>query len=223
MHYMNKYILISCLLLYACNHEVKTKVDRQIVVEDLQIERPDNHVEYRSYTDTIYDCDHMLLCDSNILKGYENNLQLIDTITDSKILNQVTQVSDEGFAFYCNDDTLYNCDSLLLKQVKHYKLKNSNLDFYLHGFLVGQAVHPESVSLYVLSVVKKDSILFSEVHEDIMGEIIMNLFGAEVGNDNVKIWGEMYPYFSHTGYGRFIMNIKNGYSSSMFECEESDH
>jgi len=176
--------------------------------------------EQKIVPDTFYHADHRIICDSSLFVGLEKNLILTTDSIPLRVKDTVDSIVDAFFKEECELDQMF-CDSTYLKIQRAYRIKDSDKKILLFGYtFVGSGTEEESASMFIMAGYNDDQILWHEINEDLMGEIKMELYGAKIYNYQLKIWGTMYSYFGHSGYGKFLMSGFKDHFSYRFECNE---
>ncbi len=123
----------------------------------------------------------------------------------------------------CKIDSLY-CGHISLKHQRTYRAASGE-KLFSFGYVLGEdgGMETESASFFVFGVSQGNRIIFSEVANDLVGEIQLKLAGFEKKGNEVMIWGEMYPYFSGDGYGEFRLCVKEKKTSYLFQYRREGH
>lgn len=157
-------------------------------------------------------------CDTTKITDFKRNLIILDTeLTDIQKTYQLKKAND-FINQSCKNDSLF-CGEVNFKKSTSYKF-NNHWKFLLTGYTLGQpaGMDEKSVSFFVLTILHNNKFYFTDILDDLMGEIQTNLSGFEYKKNQVNIWGYVYPYFN-PDYGKFRLTVKNGVASYEYQCQ----
>lgn len=156
-------------------------------------------------------------CDTTKIKDFKINLITIsDGLTKFENEFQLKHAND-FIKKSCERDTLF-CGEIKLKKSTTYKY-NDEWKLLLTGYVLDQETGMEenSASFFVLTILRNNEFWFTDILEDLIGEIQVELKGFEDKDRQVTVWGQAYPYFQ-PDYGKFRLTIKNGETDYEFQC-----
>ncbi len=158
-------------------------------------------------------------CDSTKFKDFKNNLMVDKDINLQKYYESIDLQAKEFIDNECKTDTLY-CGNIFRKIEKAYTYNNEwELLLLGYAFEKDKGMENNSASFFVLTIFRNDIVWFTDILEDLMGEIKVDLNGFEDQKQDgqVIVWGHIYPYFS-PDYGKFELTINNGATLYEYEC-----
>ncbi len=161
--------------------------------------------------------DEDIFCDTSKIKDFKSNLTTsTQDLTDKEEEYQLNQAKD-FIKKSCERDTLF-CGEVKFKKSTTYKYDNE-WKLLLTGYVLDQETGMEenSASFFVLTILRNNEFWFTDILEDLIGEIQVDLNGFEDKERQVTIWGHAYPYFQ-PDYGKFRLIIKNGTTDYEFQC-----
>jgi hypothetical protein len=162
-------------------------------------------------------------CDSTKFKDFKNNLIILKDLNLQKYYKSTDLQAREYINNECKKDTLY-CGVIFRKIEKTYTY-NVEWKFFLFGYAYekDKGMEKNSASFFILTILRNDEVWFTDILEDLMGEIKVDLNGFEDQKQDgqVIIWGHIYPYFS-PDYGKFELTINNGATLYEYECHETN-
>jgi hypothetical protein len=161
--------------------------------------------------------DEDIFCDTTKIEDFKSNLTIsTQNLTDKEKEYQLTQAKD-FIKKSCEKDTLF-CGEINLKKSTIYQFDNE-WKLLLTGYILDQATGMEenSASFFVLTILRKNEFWFTDILEDVIGQIQVELNGFEDKDKQVTVWGHAYPYFQ-SDYGKFRLTIKNGVADYEFQC-----
>lgn len=156
-------------------------------------------------------------CDSTKIKDFKNNLTILsEELTDVETDYQFKQAI-EFIAESCQRDTLF-CGEINLKRSAAYSYDNE-WKLLLTGYVLDQepGMEIDAASFFVVTILKNNEFWFTDILEDLIGEIKVELNGFTAENAQVTVWGHAYPYFQ-ADYGKFRLTINNGEPYYEFQC-----
>ncbi|MBX2960106.1 MAG: hypothetical protein KF732_09135 [Flavobacteriales bacterium] len=156
-------------------------------------------------------------CDTTKIKDFKSNLTILtQELTDKEREYQLKKAKD-FIKKSCEQDTLY-CGEIKLKKSTTYKFDNE-WKLLLTGYILDQETGMEenSASFFVLTILRNNEFWFTDILEDLIGEIQVELSGFEDKDRQVTLWGTAYPYFQ-PDYGKFRLTINNGATLYEFQC-----
>jgi hypothetical protein len=160
-------------------------------------------------------------CDSTKFKDFKNNLIIEKDLNLKVYYESIDQHAREYIDNECKEDSLY-CGVIFRKIEKAYTF-NKEWKFLLFGYAYEKDTGMEnnSASFFILIILRNEEVWFTDILEDLMGEIKVDLNGFEDHKEDgqVIIWGHIYPYFS-PDYGKFELTINNGATLYEYECHE---
>jgi len=156
-------------------------------------------------------------CDTTKIRDFKRNLAIITReLTDNEKEYQLIKAKD-FIKQSCNSDSLL-CGEIKLKKSNTYKYDNE-WQLFLTSYTLDQepGMEQESASFVVLTIIRNNEPWFTDIIEDLIGEIQVELNGFEDKDRQVTVWGHAYPYFK-PDYGKFRLIIKNGIRDYEFQC-----
>lgn len=156
-------------------------------------------------------------CDTTKITDFKNNLTiLVEELTEIENEYQLKKAND-FIKQSCERDTIF-CSDIYFKKSRIYKFDNE-WKLILTGYVLDQATGMEenSASFFVLTILRNNEFWFTDILEDLMGEIQVELNGFEERDRQITVWGHAYPYFQ-PDYGKFRLIIKNGATNYEFKC-----
>lgn len=158
-----------------------------------------------------------VFCDTTKIKDFTTNLTIVNTELTDKEKEYQDKQAKSFIAQICEQDTLF-CGGSMVKQSKVYEY-DKEWKFLLTGYVIPQetGIEEDSASFFVLTILKNNEPWFTDVLEDLMGEIQGELNGFENKDKQVTVWGQVYPYFT-PDYGKFRLKIKNEEGKYEFQC-----
>ena len=156
-------------------------------------------------------------CDTTKIKDFKTNLTILpEGLTDIEKKYQIKQAID-FIRKSCQRDTLF-CGEINYKKSTTYGYDNE-WKMLLTGYVLDQETGMEenSASFFVLTILRNNEFWFTDILEDLIGEIQVELKGFEVKDRQVTVWGQAYPYFQ-ADYGKFRLTINNGATLYEFQC-----
>jgi len=178
-------------------------------VDNLVIETQ-NQVDKKTETTDIF-------CDTTKIADFKSNLTIVaGELTANEKEYQLKKAND-FIKQSCKRDTLF-CGEIIYKKSTTYKYDNE-WRMVLTGYVLDQAtgMEEESASFFVLTIMRNNEAWFTEILEDLVGEIQVNLNGFEDKDKQITVWGHAYPYFQ-ADYGKFRLIIKSGMTEYEFQC-----
>lgn len=160
-------------------------------------------------------------CDTTKIKDFKSNLTILtQKFTDKENQYQLKQAK-VFINKSCERDTFF-CGEINFKKSTTYKF-DEEWKLLLTGYILDQAsgLEDNSASFFVLTILRNNKPWFSDILEDLMGEIQVELNGFENKVNQITVWGHAYPYFQ-PHYGKFRLMIKNGKPDYEFQCH-SEH
>ncbi len=202
-----KNILLTLMILvfYAC--QTKTAENKVVDISE-------NEIKTIANNETVATDD---FCDTTKIKDFKTNLTiLIEGLTDIEKEYQLEQAIN-FIKKSCQRDTLF-CGEINYKNSTTYKYDNE-WKLLLTGYVLDQETGMEenSASFFVLTILRNNDFWFTDIFEDLIGEIQVELNGFEDKERQITVWGQAYPYFQHD-YGKFRLVIKNGVTDYEFQC-----
>lgn len=156
-------------------------------------------------------------CDTTKITDFKSNLKILaEELTDIEKEYQLKKAKD-FIKQSCERDTLF-CGQINFKKSTAYKYENE-WKLLLTGYALDQeaGLEEKSASFFVLTILRKNEFWFTDILEDLIGEIQVELNGFEDKDRQVAVWGQAYPYFQ-PDYGKFRLIIKNGIADYEFQC-----
>ncbi|MFN0257733.1 hypothetical protein [Pedobacter ureilyticus] len=161
--------------------------------------------------------DEDIFCDTAKIRDFKSNLtSSVQNLTDKEKEYQLNQA--QGFIEKsCESDTLF-CGEIKFKKSTTYKFDNE-WKLLLTGYVLDTETGMEenSASFFVLTILRNNEFWFTDILEDVIGEIQVELNGFEDKHTQVTVWGHAYPYFQ-PDYGKFRLTVKNGVADYEFQC-----
>lgn len=160
-----------------------------------------------------------IFCDTSKFKDFKNNLNFENNFDFQNYYEYNDLKAKEFMDNACKRDTLF-CRGFTRKIEKAYSF-NNEWKFLLFGYVLkqGSGMEDNSASFFIFSIYRNNEIWHSESLEDLVGEIKVELNGFETKENQVVVWGHIYPYFD-PDYGKFKLEIKNGVGKYEYECHE---
>jgi hypothetical protein len=158
-----------------------------------------------------------IFCDTTKITDFKSNLTVLaEELTDGEKEYQLKKAND-FIKQSCERDTLF-CGEVSFKISATYKFDNK-WKMLLTGYILDQTMGMEekSASFFVLTILRNNEFWFTDILEDLIGEIQVDLNGFEDKKRQITIWGQSYPYFQ-SEYGKFRLTIKNGVTDYEFQC-----
>jgi hypothetical protein len=156
-------------------------------------------------------------CDTSKIADFKSNLKIIaEALTEEQKEYQL-RVAKHFIKQSCESDTLF-CEEIKFKNSTTYKYDNE-WKLLLTGYRLDKqtGMEEKSASFFVLTILRNNEFWFTDIFEDLLGEIQAELNGFEQKEKQIKVWGQVYPYFQPE-YGKFRLKIKNGTSEYEFQC-----
>lgn len=156
-------------------------------------------------------------CDTTKITDFKNNLIIVaGELTDQEKEYQLRQAKD-FIKKSCERDTLF-CGEINFKKSSSYKYDNQ-WKLLLTGYVLEQetGIEEESASFFVLTILRNNKPWFTDIQEDLIGEIQVELNGFEEKEKQITVWGQVYPYFQ-PDYGKFRLIIENEMTNYEFQC-----
>lgn len=156
-------------------------------------------------------------CDTTKITDFKNNLTiLVEELSEIENEYQLKKAND-FIKQSCERDTIF-CSDIYFKKSRIYKFDNE-WKLILTGYVLDQATGMEenSVSFFVLTIMRNHEFWFTDILEDLNGEIQVELNGFEEKNRQLTVWGHTYPYFQND-YGKFRLTINNEKVLYEFQC-----
>ncbi len=202
-----KNILLTLIILAFYSCQTKT-------AENKVVDNPANAIQTMADVETETTDE---FCDTTKIKDFKTNLTTLpDGLTKSENEYQLKQAND-FIKKSCESDTLF-CGEINYKKSTTYKFDNE-WKILLTGYVLDQetGMEKESASFFVLTILRNNEFWFTDILEDLIGEIQVELNGFEDKDRQVTVWGHTYPYFQ-PDYGKFRLTIKNGVTDYEFQC-----
>lgn len=165
--------------------------------------------------------DEETFCDMTKITDFKSNLSVSTQDLTVKEKNYQLNQAKNFIKKSCERDTLF-CGEIKFKKSTTYKF-NNEWKMLLTGYVLDQQTGMEenSASFFVLTILRNNEFWFTDILEDLIGEIQVDLNGFEDKERQITIWGHSYPYFQRD-YGKFRLRIKNGVKNYEFQCH-SEH
>lgn len=199
-------------LFFSCNSSQENDVGQKAEKIKLQVENPrEKEISIEDMAEKPTD----IFCDTSKFPDYIENLKEIHKeLSNTKY--QDTK-ANEFIENVCSNDSLF-CVDIKKNISKSYKF-NDEWTLNLVGYVLEQTTGMEenSASFFVLTINRNEQVWFTDILSDLMGEIKVSLNGFENKDGQIRVWGEIYPYFE-PDYGKFELTIKNGTGFYEYEC-----
>jgi hypothetical protein len=206
------FIILFISLFLSCNSSQQNDLGQKIEKTKVQVENPKKkEISTENATEKQTD----IFCDTTKFPDYQENLEEIHKeLSNTKYQDAE---ANEFIANACSNDSLF-CGDIKNKISKSYRF-DDEWTLNLVGYVLEQATGMEenSASYFVLTIKRNEQVWFSDILSDLMGEIKVSLNGFEDQDRQVRVWGEIYPYFE-PDYGKFELTIKNGTGFYDYEC-----
>lgn len=159
-----------------------------------------------------------VLCDSAKVPDFKNNLRIAKFKIKQKYIAYKDAAAKKFIEEACKQDSLF-CGEIENRMRQVYGGQDG-WSIMLSGYVFRQetALEEESASFFVLTVLKDDEPYHTEILQDLMGQIQVELNGMEINGEDIIIWGHAYPYFGDE-YGKFKLTISDGAAWYEFECK----
>ncbi|WP_052593374.1 hypothetical protein [Aureispira sp. CCB-QB1] len=205
-------IIILTALFFSCNSGQKNDVEQKPEKTKVEVQNPKKK-EFSTENTTEKQTD--IFCDTTKFPDYQENLEEIHKELSNTKFQDIK--AKEFIDNACSKDSLF-CGDINRKISKSYKF-DDEWSLTLVGYVLHQITGMEenSASFFVLTINRKEQVWFSDILSDLMGEIEVSLKGFEDKDKQVRVWGEIYPYFE-PDYGKFELTIKNGTGFYEYEC-----
>jgi hypothetical protein len=156
-------------------------------------------------------------CDTTKLKDFKTNLTISsESLSDIENDYQFKQATD-FIKNSCQRDSLF-CGEINHKRSMTYKYDNEwKLLITSYVLDQGLGMEDESASFFVLTILKNKEFWFTDILDDLIGEIQVELNGFEDKGSQIIVWGKAYPYFKFD-YGKFRLIIDEGMTDYEFQC-----
>ena len=170
-------------------------------------------------TDVLFDTTKIedVFCDTTKIADFKCNLTILaEELTDAEKQYQFTHAK-RFVEKACERDFLF-CDEISYKKSTKYEY-NDEWKLLLTGYVFEQTegIEENSASLFVMTILRNNKFWFTDILEDLMGEIQVELNGFNYTERQITIWGQAYPYFQ-PDYGKFRMVLINGNAHYEFQC-----
>jgi hypothetical protein len=157
-------------------------------------------------------------CDTTKVSDFISNLKRLNASLPPALAAYQDSIAQQFIGQACEDDELF-CGELGRKKHQAFAY-NPEWAIYLSAYVLdeGAGMEEESASFFVLTLCRNGTPWFSDVLQDLIGEIQVEVNGFEAGNEQVIVWGHAYPYFQED-YGRFRLAIREGAGQYEFQCQ----
>lgn len=168
-------------------------------------------------SDTFPDPD----CDATRVADFKSNLAWMDMELPDAVREYHDEKAKNFIDRACEEDELH-CGEIKGKIQSTYEY-DKEWTIYLSGYVLdeGAGLEEESASFFVLSLYRNKTPWFTDILEDLVGEIQVELNGFEAGDRRVTIWGQAYPYFKEE-YGKFRLTIEDEAGIYEFQCRSRE-
>lgn len=160
-------------------------------------------------------------CDTTLITDFKSNLTILhEKLTDAEQEYQLKHATD-FIQKSCEIDSLF-CGEINFKKSTNYGF-NSEWKLLLTGYVLdqGEGMEEESASFFVLTLVRNNEFWFTDILEDLMGEIQVELNGFEEKETQLIVWGHAYPFFQ-SEFGKFRLMINDGMMEYEFQCHSEE-
>ncbi len=199
-------LMLSILVLYSCHSHVAKNTTEYKSQKEIEIQTANNGEEADEF------------CDTAKIRDFIKNLTIIDKELTDKLREYQDNQAKEFIVRACELDSLY-CGDHELKISKIYSY-NKEWELLLTGYILGdgKGMEANSASFFVLTILRNNEPWYTDIIEDLMGEIQMELTGFEDKDRQVTVWGYAYPFFNEK-YGKFRLQIRNGVTDYEYQCK----
>ena len=153
--------------------------------------------------------------DTTYFPNFVDNLKKVEVPLPNYVVDssyKKAQNLADNFAKEYNSQISNNINkinpTLYLKFSSNYEFDDKHLFSLGYAFIEDTAnIEDHSAHIFVFGEYTNDRIIFFSEMSEFEGEIQFKLLGYENSKNEIRVYGEAYPYFG-SEYGKFILSIK---------------